>query len=495
MDKNTKNKNSGFVIAGTQSGAGKTTLTLGLIAWFFRMGYKVALFKVGPDFIDPGHHASVCGAVSRNLDGWMLSKEYNREAFNRFASDADIALVEGVMGLYDGYNGRNEDGSTAQMAKWLGLPVILVIDAKSMARSAAALIKGFVEFDPDLTFAGVVFNNVGTRKHYMYLAEAVGHRLSVPVLGYLSRQDAISIPERHLGLVTADEKSLGASEIDGLADMVEQNLDTRWLQACVGNRQGVTLPPTVPEAASAAVGIGVARDAAFCFYYQDNLDMLAAQGARLEFFSPIQDAALPENIAGLYFGGGYPEVFAAELAANQQMREAVKRACVNGMPIYGECGGFMYLCEWFSGKPVLGKRIAQKSAEPAHETEYPMTGCFPFSIRMLDRLKSLGYREVRLEADNILGPAGLSARGHEFHYSEIAYLSDSVRRVYALAGRKDGYTELEGYSVHNTLGSYIHLHFGSNPLLCGHFVSACRSYEHRLAAVNQSGAFCYEKDT
>lgn len=455
----------GYVIAGASSGSGKTTLTLGLMAWLRRQGYAVAPFKVGPDFIDPGHHTRITGIPSRNLDGWMLSRTYNMDIFRRFSRQADIAVVEGVMGMYDGYDGKSEAGSTAQMAKWLDLPVVLVVNAKSMARSAAALVKGFVEFDPDVRFAGVVFNNLGSSRHLAFLREAAEQYLSVPVLGGIQRDGQIAIPERHLGLVTGDEHRLSDAAMARLADLIETGLDTDRLVKDIPSRPAHTgTPPEAPStAAGVPVRIGVARDAAFCFYYPDNLDLLAANGAEPVFFSPITDRDLPEHIHGLYFGGGYPEVFAGRLSENRTMREAVLQASRAGMPIYGECGGFMYLCDRFIS---------------ANDTALPMAGCLPMTTRMLGRLKSLGYREVKLRQDTILGRAGLTVRGHEFHYSEIAGpVPAGVDRMYTIAARTSGKETPEGYCMNNTLGTYVHLHFGSNPDVCRCFVNACRLYK------------------
>ena len=307
----------------------------------------MAPFKVGPDFIDPGHHTRITGTVSRNLDGWMLPRAYNMDGFARASAGGDIALIEGVMGLYDGYDGRSDAGSTAQMAKWTGAPVVLVVDAKSMARSAAALVYGFERFDPDLDFAGVIFNNVGSPRHLAYLREALEGRVNMPCLGGIPRDDGVAIPERHLGLVTREEHEASPETTTRLADLVENHIDLdalwdRLPDLAVMPETCVPRPPG-PAAGEAAVRIGVAADKAFCFYYQDNLDLLAARGAEVVPFSPISDPALPGGLDGLYFGGGYPELFADKLAENDTMRRRILEKSTSGMPIYGECGGFMYL--------------------------------------------------------------------------------------------------------------------------------------------------------
>ncbi|MCP4353440.1 MAG: cobyrinate a,c-diamide synthase [Desulfobacterales bacterium] len=452
-----------LLIAGTSSGSGKTTVSMGLMAALIRRGYKVAPFKVGPDFIDPGHHTQITGVVSRNLDGWMLSEKYNREHFYKYSANSDIAVAEGVMGLFDGYNGKTEAGSTAQMAKWLGLPVLLVVNARSMARSAAALVQGFERFDDDLKFIGVVFNNIGSERHLAYLRDALEDTVHMPCLGGILRDSGLGIPERHLGLVTREENPLSPDYLNQLADHIEQGIDidsvldscrmtgnTRSEQFVTGNLQQTD-----------KVKIGVARDKAFCFYYQDNLDMLTAAGAELVFFSPIKDAKLPENLNGLYFGGGYPELFAEALSENRSMCSEVMKMSQAGMPIYGECGGFMYLCSGIIDIKGSG---------------FPMAGCFPFTCIMQDKLRALGYREITLMQKTLLGDPGEIFRGHEFHYSEMDNDFGNVQTVYEASDREGVEKKVQGYQVNQTLGSYVHLHFGNNPNAAENFVRCCRDF-------------------
>ena len=463
--KNRQIHTKGIVIAGTHSGVGKTTVTLGLLAAFRRRGLRVAPFKVGPDFIDPGHHSAVAGCTSRNLDGWMLNRAYNSTCFERYAAGADLAVVEGVMGLFDGFSGSDEAGSTAQMAKWLGLPVLLVVDAASMARSAAALVHGFERFDPELTFAGVLFNNLGSPGHYTYHKEAMQAHVKMPCLGGICRNDAVKVPERHLGLVTAQDRPLSALQIDALAQWIETHLD---LNALLARLPEVKLNTDTADRAAgndqSPVRIGVARDEAFCFYYQDNLDLLAQAGAQLVPFSPLKDNGLPDAVAGLYLGGGYPELHAVRLAENCAMRQAIYRAGLNGMPIYGECGGFMYLC----------RELVDTDAKI-----HPMTGCFSFRTRMHPNLRTLGYREISLSKECIIGSKNMIARGHEFHYSDIEPASDdgSFSTSYKVTGRKGQEMKGEGYCKNRTQGSYIHLHFGSQPEIAKRFVESCRVYQ------------------
>jgi cobyrinic acid a,c-diamide synthase len=454
----------GLVIAGTSSGCGKTTISLGFLAALVKRGLKVAPFKVGPDFIDPGHHSRITGVTSRNLDGWMLSKKYNLECFRNAAATADITVVEGVMGLFDGYDGKNESGSTAQMAKWLGLPTILVVNAKSMARSAAAVVMGFERFDEDLSYAGVIFNNLGSKRHLHYLTEAVMDNIKMPCLGGIIRDEDLAIPERHLGLITREDHPLTDQIVDKLAGVIENGIDLDGLLENLPElgQAGEPLKAVSPKR-SKRVRIGIARDNAFCFYYQDNLDLLEASGAELSFFSPVADKQVPPDLDGLYFGGGYPELFADQLAANTSMRKQIRDKSRKGMPIYAECGGFMYLCAELRDRG--GKR-------------FPMVGCFPFATQMFSRLKALGYREITLTKDTIFGRAGQSIRGHEFHYSELIKSTPDIDTVFRLADKIGMQKPPEGFMVNCTLGSYNHLHFGSRPQVAEHFVDVCRNYRN-----------------
>ena len=430
-----------------------------------RRGHRVAPFKVGPDFIDPGHHSRITGMISRNLDGWMLSKDYNLESFGRNTKKSDIAIIEGVMGLYDGYDGKSEAGSTAQMAKWLGLPVVLVVDAKSMARSAAAVILGFERFDPGLSFAGVIFNNLGSKRHQSYLIDAVGENIEIPCLGGLVIDEKIAIPERHLGLVTREDHCPGDETIDLLANVIEERID---LDLLLKNLPEINISDYIGPLSSVVnkknVRIAVARDNAFCFYYQDNLELLEGQGAELAFFSPIAGHDLPPDIDGLYIGGGYPELFGDKLAKNSKLRDRIKEKSDDGMPIYGECGGFMYLCE-----ALLDQ----------NGNRYPMAGCFPFTTAMFPRLKALGYREITLTRDTIIGNQGLTIRGHEFHYSELNKRAQEVKSAYRISDRLGLDKPPDGYLVNRTLGSYNHLHFGSQPEAAKHFVENCLIYQRQ----------------
>jgi cobyrinic acid a,c-diamide synthase len=419
---------------------------------------------VGPDFIDPGHHTAVTGAPSYNLDGWMLGRDYNQRSFACHLAGKEVGVVEGVMGLFDGYSGKSEAGSTAEMAKWLGLPVILVVDASAMARSVAALVHGFHSFDPDLNLAGVVFNRIGGPGHLRYLQEALEEVPGITILGGLPGNNGITIPERHLGLMTQEEHRLTPQRIDQLVSLVEENLDlSRLLQMSEVRDPGGEKVEKLAgfRGSGKRVRFGVARDAAFCFYYPDNLELLEAAGAEVVFFSPLRDQRLPENVQGLYFGGGYPEVQAGLLAANGSMRQGVRDFVEQGRLVYAECGGFMYLTQGI--RNVGG-------------TFFPMVGVYPAVVRMLPRLSALGYIEAEISASSWLSFAG-KVRGHEFHYSELeteTFSRPGLEWIYQLRKGPNDSPRPEGYLYKRCLASYVHLHFGSNAEFAGALVESVR---------------------
>ncbi len=449
-----------LVIAAPMSGSGKTTVSLALMAALVRRGLAVAPFKIGPDFIDPGHHGLVCGRPSRNLDGWMLSRTYNLECFMANSAGADVAVAEGVMGLFDGADGGSEAGSTAQMAKWLQLPVVLVIDASRMARSAAALVHGFATFDPELNLAGVIFNRVAGPVHRQHLERAMADPGLPPLLGCIPRDTNLAMEERHLGLVTAQDFPLDSDRIAALATTVEKAIDIDKLLGRLPELairpQPVAEPGQIP-----CVRLAVARDQAFCFYYQDNLDLLARAGAEIVFFSPLRDAKLPPDIDGIYLGGGYPELRAAELSSNTGMRRQIRLASLAGMPVYAECGGFMY----------LGRSLVDLEGRC-----HPMCACLPLDFRMHKRLRRLGYRKVTLIAATILGQAGMQIKGHEFHYSQVMESNEKLLKAYLVEDKLGRNCPAEGYLTGRTLGSYVHLHWGSCPQAASGFVASCLEY-------------------
>jgi cobyrinic acid a,c-diamide synthase len=486
-----------IVIAGERSGVGKTTVTLALLAALKRRQQTVQSFKVGPDYIDPMFHQYVTGRACRNLDPILTSDGYVRECFDRHRQTADCALIEGVMGLFDGASGTTDAGSTAQVAKLLNVPVALILNCSSTSRSIAAIAHGYRTFDPQVQIAGLILNQVGSDRHLELLTAAL-YPLHLPILGVLRRRDDLHIPDRHLGLIPAGELTDLNITLDRLADVGESCFDwerllpllmakpvsnsanlaqgdafsfspssplqlRRWerLEAGLsGLRSGATPQPQ-------KVRLAIAKDAAFNFYYADNLDLLRDAGAELVEWSPLIDSQLPPDIQGLYFGGGFPEVFAETLAANQPARQAVKAAIVAGMPTYAECGGLMYLAD----------RITD-----FNDRSYPMVGIFPTTAVMGKKL-TLGYRQITAIDNSLLFNVGDRVWGHEFHRST---LTDNPRQpLYALEGyQSQSIFAPEGWQKYQVQAAYTHLHFGTRLDLPDRFVNHCRRFGKLLAASN-----------
>jgi cobyrinic acid a,c-diamide synthase len=459
-----------FLVAGTASGVGKTTTALALMAAFRQRGLTVQPFKCGPDFLDTSHHSAICGRPSRNLDTWMLDLESNRRIFTGACRDADVAIVEGMMGLFDGVGGGGDQGSSAEIAKRLGLQVILVLDASKSARSLAAVAKGFELFDPELRFAGVVLNGVAGLNHYRILEQAIVSSCTTPILGWLRRTEEVVIPERHLGLHSAVEQEDSGEKLQPFAALAERNLNIdRLMQSESSDQSNGFTRRTIPAArpadyfaldmfdrleGSRKIRVGVARDRAFSFYYVDNFDILEEQGAEIVEFSPLADTRLPTELDALYLGGGYPELHAKALSENQPVLAAIRAFAAAGKPIYAECGGMMYLAETLT------------TIEGA---SFPMAGVLPLDIRMTRNLVHFGYAEVEFTADCLLGSKGTCIRGHSFHCSEAVptgNLETAYHVHYSLSGRQED----EGYSRGRILASYIHLHFRANPSVAKAFL-------------------------
>ena len=432
----------GIVIAGTHSGCGKTTVALGIMAALRKKGLVVQPFKTGPDFIDAGLHRLVVDRPSRNLDLWLCGQDYVSRCFRKHASEADFAVIEGVMGLHDG------DRSTASLATLLQVPVVLVIDAYGMAESAGAMVQGYREFkmrnaDNALKFAGVIFNRVSTESHFARLRESVR---DVPVLGYLPRDLDFEIPHRHLGLTTAEENPLAGQAIESLTDTIMRHID---IDAVIRNADSSGEERNDRDAAKAVktareFKLAVAHDKAFSFYYEDNLDLFRDAGAEILRFSPLADPAIPDGADCIYIGGGYPELHAAALSANSSMRESVRAWADAGKPLYAECGGLMYL---------------SRGIRDFDNTLFAMAGVFPFETRMMKKPR-LGYREIVLNEDCILGSRVEKYRGHEFHYSEI--VGEAAGTAYTMNDSRNKVLSPEGFKKGNALASYVHIHFGSN---------------------------------
>ncbi|HBR21258.1 MAG TPA: cobyrinate a,c-diamide synthase [Nitrospiraceae bacterium] len=505
---------NGFIIAGTHSGCGKTTITLGLLAALKKKGLKVQPFKAGPDFIDSGIHRLVTGRYSRNLDIWMCGEEYVKECFYKYSADADLAIVEGVMGMYDG------EYSTAKLAGLLNLPVFLVVDAYGMAESAGAVVKGFREYGSEfrvksyelretdskfkiqssklqtpnskLYIAGVIFNRVASDNHFKRLKDSAQ---DVTVLGYLPRDLDFEIPHRHLGLTVAEENPLTEKNIGRLADAVLRYIDIDRIVELtnasivpsfplVGNhssseglrtsrydsqpsRNDNNHSPIHPFTHSPIIAI--AYDKAFCFYYEDNLDLLKNAGAEIITFSPLSDSVIPDTADAIYIGGGYPELYARELSENTSMMKSINDWAIPGKPIYAECGGLMYL---------------SKGIYDFNANFFEMAGVFPFETEMKKGRSHLGYREIILKEDCILGKKGNELKGHEFHYSEIRNSAEAQKRrsaegnveerlkhAYSVTNGSGKELQPEGYRICNTLASYIHIHFGSDSEIAWNFLN------------------------
>ena len=455
-----------LVIAGTSSGVGKTTVTLAILAALRQRGRRAQAFKAGPDFIDPSHHSAATGRPSRNLDGWMLGADRNLEIFLRAAADADISIIEGMMGLFDGSSPVNEIGSTAEIAKQLDAPVLLVIDGSAMARSAAAMVSGYAQFDPALRVTGVLFNRVSREGHYRLLKEAVEEYTKVAVVGYLRPDQTVTIADRHLGLVTAMEEGTGEL-YDRLAKAAADTIDLDRIESlaglCGGMEDATSPSPSLQRRGKMGVRIGVAQDQAFCFYYPENLERLEAEGAELVLFSPLADRTIPDDVDMLYFGGGYPELHGAALARNITMRTSIRDFAGHGGTIYAECGGMMYLTQ-----------AIRDLEEQTHE----MVGLFPAEAVMRNPGLTLGYRTVELARPCILGAPGVTVRGHEFHYSTLVP-NGPLTYACGLADVRGESKGPDGLSIGNVVALYTHLHFSSQPQVAASLVASARLTKSR----------------
>ncbi|MEC4017696.1 cobyrinate a,c-diamide synthase [Streptomyces sp. H27-D2] len=467
-----------LVIAAPASGSGKTTVATGLMAAFAAAGLAVSPHKVGPDYIDPGYHALATGRPGRNLDAYMCGPERIAPLFAHGAAGADLALVEGVMGLFDGAAGQGELASTAHVAKLLRAPVVLVVDASSQSRSVAALVHGFASWDTGVRVCAVILNQVASDRHETLLREAMDGA-GVPVLGALRRAPQVGAPSRHLGLVPVAERRADAVEsVAALAARVREGCDLDALLALARSAPKLSAEPwdaaaelrravpgatapgaTAPHApvpggdgrsASAAARpvIALAAGAAFTFSYTEHTELLTAAGAQVVPFDPLRDERLPERTAGLVIGGGFPEVYAPELSANEPLRRAVAGLAAAGAPISAECAGLLYLARSLDGKP--------------------MCGVLPAEARMSERL-TLGYREAVAVNDNVLATAGTRLRGHEFHRTAIEPgagdepawgLTRPERRV-------------EGFVQGGVHASYLHVHGAAAPEMAHRFVGGC----------------------
>lgn len=448
-----------LVIAATQSGSGKTTIVTGILAALRARGMKVQSYKVGPDYIDPGYHKLASGRNAHNLDSWLVGENKISDIFVTSSKGADIAIIEGVMGLYDG--GSNGISSTAEIAKKLQAPVLLVIDAKSMGDSAAAIALGFKMYDKDVNIAGVILNRLGSNSHEQLISEAL-ERLDIRLYGAVRRNNNLHMPERHLGLLPTTEND-AMSTVKLIGDNIAAQTDIDGMVKLALQAPPITSGFYDKLCKGRSIRIAVADDEAFSFYYPESMAVLEGLGAELVRFSPLNDKILPENIAGIILGGGFPEIFAARLAENTTMRDSIRAAAAQHMPIYAECGGFMYLTQAiydFAGQ------------------SYSMVGLIPAECRMEDKLQTVGYVEAEANCDNIFMKAGAKLRGHEFHFSVMAQF-DEKKFPWAFTFEKKRTRSVypAGYAKDNILASYLHIHFAGNVPAAENFLASCRAFQ------------------
>ena len=442
-----------LIIAATQSGSGKTTITAGLLAALKNRGLNVQAYKVGPDYIDTGWHELAGGKMSHNLDTWLVGADKLREIFAETSSGADLSIVEGVMGLYDG--GRGGVSSTAEISKLLNAPVILVIDAKSMGTSAAAIALGFREFDSSVKLAGVILNRLGSDSHAKMIVDALDE-LGIKCFGAIKRNDEFTLPERHLGLVPTTE-NLAVDALKKICAAVEEQVNIDALIELARTSAPLEIPTPHSLIPTPYTTIGVARDEAFNFYYGASLGELERRGAKIIFFSPLNDETLPQ-VDGLIIGGGFPEMFSARLEANKKIRAEIFRAAQGGLPIFAECGGFMYLMRKLVDFDGRG---------------FEMCGVLDGSATMTNKLQTVGYVEAELLRDCVLGRAGDKVHAHEFHFSTATATDEKIFRCTRL---RTGKSYLAGAIKNNVVASYLHIHLAGCPAVADNFVAACKRF-------------------
>ena len=446
-----------ILIAASSSGSGKTTITCGLLAAFKKRGISVQSYKIGPDYIDPGYHTAAAGRTSHNLDTWLTGEDTMKKIFAESAANAEISVIEGVMGLYDG--GRGGISSTAQIAKLLHSPVLLVIDSKSMGESAAAIAAGFRDYDKDVNLCGVILNRLGSENHKNIICDAMA-KIGIPVVGTIFRSESFKIPERHLGLLPAEENS-DKELFAEIEKEIEKNIDLDKITELAAGAEPFEISPFGEEKSEAKVRIAAAKDEAFSFYYPESLRELERAGAEIVFFSPLHDKELP-HADGLIFGGGFPEMFAEELSSNTSMKMAISDAALKNMPIYAECGGFMYLTQ---------------SITDFDGIKHEMVGIVPASCQMNGKLRTVGYVEAEALDDNVICKKGTLIRGHEFHFSSsVPDDKDTFPHSFLFRKTRTGEEYKAGYAKDSILASYLHMHLAGNPQLARNFVLNCEKY-------------------
>ncbi len=446
-----------IIIAGISSGAGKTTVSEALMKVFTLRGMKVAPFKTGPDYIDPKFHEFVTGENSHNLDSWMIDEDTVRYLFYKNSRGADIAVIEGVMGLFDGC-GTGDSGSTAHIARITGSQVILVADAKGMSRSIAAVINGFCSFDPSINIKGIILNRVSGERHYNLLKRIIEENCHVKCFGYMPSDSGVSLESRHLGLIPADELSGLSVKVNRMAELASASIDIDGiLRAASEDDSFCDTPEKIKSLNAAGKGlrIGIAMDKAFSFYYRDNLALMEEAGIELVKFSPISDSRLPDCLDGIYLGGGYPEVFASELSENRTMLCDIKEKCMNGLPVYAECGGLIYLTSGITD----------------HKGSFfPLVDFFGNRSVMTEKLQRFGYVNICYD--------GISLRGHEFHHSVLEGVDDEAVSKYSVTKESTGDNWTCGLRKLNVLAGYPHIHFYSNPEFLMKLIEMFKDYKN-----------------
>jgi cobyrinic acid a,c-diamide synthase len=453
-----------LLVAGVTSGVGKTLVSTSIMYYFERKGYQVQPFKIGPDFIDPTYHAAICKRNSYNLDVWMMGQSGVLNKFNSTSSQADIAVIEGVMGVFDGVFGKSGFGSTAHVARILNSPIILVVDASRAGESIAAVVYGFLNFDKRLDVLGIVLNNVASLKHLKTIKEGMRQKINVPIIGVIFRDKDLVLNERHLGLIPV--LKAGRSNVNRIVTvsrLISKNLCLKRLRNFRVIRRD-TVPMSSPRLVKPVVKIAIAKDESFNFYYPDTIESLKLNNAEIISFSPVNDKKLPDGISGLILGGGFPEILADHLAKNHYIKKSILREAENGMPIYAECGGLMYLT-----KTVTQHRKGKKRTRK-------MIGLVDADTVMSDR-PILNYTEAVNSGSFFRNIK--KVRGHEFHYSRIHNIGQDLRFAYSLRRGNGISNNKDGVIVYNCLASYMHLHFGGDQRLARRVVELCRNYSKK----------------
>ena len=443
-----------IILAGTGSAVGKTTIATGIMKALSEK-YNVQPFKAGPDYIDPSYHTLATGNTSRNLDSFFMQEGQIRDSYLKGMDGKDIGIVEGVRGLYEGIDSINDIGSTASIAKALNAPVILIINSRSLVKSAAALVLGFKNLDPEINIAGVILNKVKNRAHYEKTKRSIEEITKTEVIGGIKRDDNISIEQRHLGLVPARERETSIRYIDIWAKTIAESIDLDRLVEIAKSAPKITSGriPIWNKLNKQPVKIGVAYDEVFNFYYKENIESLEANNAKIEYFSPLSDENLPD-VDGLYIGGGYPELFSRELSQNTQMLKDIKEFHNEYRPIFAECGGLMYLMNSIHDDKVVN--------------------IYPYKAVLTDKVQALKYTIAEVQEDNIISKKGEIFHGHEFHYSKVIVNDLKNPLAFKITRGKGSYNLQDGFMEKNTLASYVHTHVAAMPDFAGNLCISAR---------------------